>query len=123
MFAIRLRPELFRTFTSAVPVVQHGTYRVRNQSSLARTPDSIALNPRWLTDVTTRVGKCIQFGISPTQTAEAAAILKEIAVDWRELIAGSEGFLTKKEGRTLYRQEIAWGDMVAHQLTVLQCCC
>lgn len=52
------------------------------------------------------------FGISPAQTNEAGSILKEIAVDWRELVAGSEGFLTGKDWRGLYRQEVVWGEMV-----------
>lgn len=50
------------------------------------------------------------------QTDEAGSILREIARDWRELLAGSEGFLTSKERRGLYRQEVVWGeqDMMGH---------
>ena len=53
------------------------------------------------------------FGISSAQTQEAGSILQEIAKDWRELVAGSEGFLTGQEYRGLYRQEVVWGEMVA----------
>lgn len=52
------------------------------------------------------------FGLQPEQTREAGSIVQEIAADWRELIAGSEGFLTSKDRRGLYRQEVVWGEMV-----------
>jgi hypothetical protein len=52
------------------------------------------------------------FGIDSEQTQVAGSILKEISSDWRELVAGSEGFLTGKEWRGLYRQEVVWGEMV-----------
>jgi len=77
------------------------------------TPATAALSPRWLSDVKTRIGKCIMFGINEAQTQEAGSILQETSSDWRELVAGSEGFLTAKEYRGLYRQEVVWGEMVA----------
>jgi hypothetical protein len=52
------------------------------------------------------------FGIGPEQTAEAGSILQEISSEWRELVAGSEGFLTGKSYRGLYRHEVVWGEMV-----------
>jgi hypothetical protein len=52
------------------------------------------------------------FGISPEQTAEAGSILQEMSSEWRELVAGSEGFLTGEEYRGLYRHEVVWGEMV-----------
>ena len=51
------------------------------------------------------------FGMNAQQTSEAASILQEITKDWRELLAGSEGFLTSKDRRGLYRQEVVWGEM------------
>ncbi|KAL9103567.1 MAG: hypothetical protein Q9163_001405 [Psora crenata] len=44
---------------------------------------------------------------------EAGDILKTVAQDWRELIAGSEGFLTGKGRAGCEGKEIAWGDMVS----------
>jgi hypothetical protein len=70
------------------------------------------LSPRWLSDVRARIGKCIMFGINDAQTSEAGSILQEVSADWRELLAGSEGFLTGQEYRGLYRQEVVWGEMV-----------
>lgn len=52
------------------------------------------------------------FGLSSSeQTAAAGGILGDIARDWRELVAGSEGFLTGVDRRGLYRQEVVWGEM------------
>ena len=59
------------------------------------------------------------FGISPAQTEQAGSILQEMALDWRELVAGSEGFLTGQAYRGLYRQEVVWGEMVVFTLTIL----
>lgn len=71
------------------------------------------LPPRWLTSLRPRLGKCISFGLTPPQTHEAGSVLQEVSRDWRELLAGSEGFLTSKEYRGLYRQEVVWGEMVS----------
>jgi hypothetical protein len=52
------------------------------------------------------------FGLKPRQVNEAGEILKILARDWRELIAGSEGFLTGEGRRGLFCQSVAWGEMV-----------
>ena len=82
--------------------------------SSTKTPATEKLSPRWLSDVRARIGKCIMFGIDDVQTNEAGSILQEISSDWRELLAGSEGFLTGEEYRGLYRQEVVWGEMVRY---------
>jgi hypothetical protein len=53
------------------------------------------------------------FGMTPAQTHEAGLILGEMNRDWRDLVAGSEGYLTGKEWRGLFRQEVVWGEMVS----------
>ncbi|KAJ4984929.1 hypothetical protein SVAN01_09623 [Stagonosporopsis vannaccii] len=80
--------------------------------SSTETPATEKLSPRWLSDVRARIGKCIMFGINDAQTSEAGSILQQVSSDWRELLAGSEGFLTGQEYRGLYRQEVVWGEMV-----------
>lgn len=75
-------------------------------------PPAASLSPRWLSDVKSRIGKCITFGLKPEQTQAAGRMLEELARDWRELVAGSEGFLTEKSRRGLYRQDVVWGEMV-----------
>ena len=42
--------------------------------------------------------------------ALAGSILEEIADDWRELVAGSEGYLTSPTRRGLHRWPVAWGE-------------
>ncbi|KAF2738202.1 hypothetical protein EJ04DRAFT_509647 [Polyplosphaeria fusca] len=85
--------------------------RCLSSPSSGSEPATASLNPRWLLDVKNRIGKCIIFGLSSQQIAEAGTILQEIAQDWRGLVAGSEGFLTEKHRRGLYRQEVVWGEM------------
>ncbi|KZF25032.1 Thioesterase/thiol ester dehydrase-isomerase [Xylona heveae TC161] len=69
------------------------------------------LKPGWLADLRTRIGKCILFGLKAEQVTEASALLQDLARDWRELVAGSEGFLTAKSRRGIFRQRVAWGEM------------
>ncbi|KAF7715403.1 Uncharacterized protein PECH_007896 [Penicillium ucsense] len=58
-----------------------------------------------------RIGRCISFGLQPAQVEGAGDILRQLARDWRELIAGSEGFLTDEKRRSLYRHNVVWGEM------------
>lgn len=59
-----------------------------------------AVPQSWLSDLKTRMGKCIVFGLQPVQLDEAGDILRIVAEKWRELVAGSEGFLVghRREG-------------------------
>lgn len=43
----------------------------------------------------------------------AGGVLEEIARDWRELVAGSEGFLTGEKYCGLHRHNVVWGEMVS----------
>ncbi|KAM7218277.1 hypothetical protein V8F06_006340 [Rhypophila decipiens] len=65
---------------------------------------------RWITDLRDRVGKCIIFGCSNRQVSRSAEVLRALAVEWKDLLAGSEGFLTGGR-RGLDSQKIAWGEM------------
>ena len=73
--------------------------------------DHPPIDPRWLSNVRTRVGKCITFGLSPAQLTRASSILQLLAKEWRDLLVGSEGYLTEKGRRGLYRQAVVWGQM------------
>ncbi|RDW94192.1 thioesterase family protein [Aspergillus mulundensis] len=46
------------------------------------------IDPRWLTMTKRRVGRCMMFGLKPSQIQEAGELMRQIATDWRELIAG-----------------------------------
>ncbi|KAJ5380144.1 uncharacterized protein N7496_002572 [Penicillium cataractarum] len=69
------------------------------------------IDPRWLTMMKRRIGRCMMFGLKPAQIDDAGKILQQLARDWRELIAGSEGFLTDEKRRSLYRHNVVWGEM------------
>lgn len=68
---------------------------------ISYVPES--LDPRWLSELKQRVGKCIHFGLPAEQMNAAGSILSELARDWRELVAGSEGYLTDSGRRGLFR--------------------
>ncbi|OAG39383.1 hypothetical protein AYO21_06399 [Fonsecaea monophora] len=72
-----------------------------------------ALPPRWLSDTKTRIGRCITFGLPPKLVEEAGQVLQVLARDWRELLAGSEGYLTSEKRAGLHRQKIVWGEQDA----------
>ncbi|RAL01071.1 thioesterase family protein [Aspergillus ibericus CBS 121593] len=69
------------------------------------------IDPRWLTMTKRRIGRCMMFGLKPPQIQEAGDVLQQIANDWRELVAGSEGYLTDETRRGLFQQSVAWGEM------------
>lgn len=54
----------------------------------------------------------MMFGLKPDQVDEGAQILSQLAQEWRELIAGSEGFLTEAKRRSLFRHGVVWGEQV-----------
>lgn len=83
-----------------------------SSSSSSTEPTTASLSPRWLSDVKARIGRCITFGLSSEQVKEAGAILDEVNSGWREMVAGSEGFLTGKDRWGLYRHQVQWGEMV-----------
>ncbi|KAK0727472.1 thioesterase-like superfamily-domain-containing protein [Lasiosphaeria miniovina] len=96
-------------FLSSLP------FAVRLSSSRATDSSSSSLPPppppsRWITELRARVGKCISFGCDNQQISRAAAVARAIALEWRDLLAGSEGFLTGGR-RGLDRHKIAWGEM------------
>lgn len=59
----------------------------------------------WLAQLRQRVGKCILFGLSERQIDEAGHIMKLISTEWHQIVAGSEGFWTRGNGRSLYTNE------------------
>lgn len=84
-------------------------------SSAAAPTITTLLPPRWLSDLKTRIGKCILFGLQPTQIDEAGSLLGTVAKDWRQLVAGSEGFLVGRGRAGLEGQEVVWGEMVSRR--------
>ncbi|KAK4040211.1 thioesterase-like superfamily-domain-containing protein [Parachaetomium inaequale] len=87
------------------------TARANFSTTAPDPPETIPLPPpRWTTDLPARIGKCLAFGCNTQQVSQAAAVLRTIATEWKELLAESEGFLTGGR-RGLESREIAWGEM------------
>lgn len=51
------------------------------------------------------------FGMGMGETQTAAVVLKALGEEWRELVAGQEGFLTDEKRAGLRRQKVVWGEM------------
>ena len=81
---------------------------VRQLSTTASPSQPTPLPPRWLPITKARIGRCITFGLTREQKAEAGLLSGELAQDWRQLLAGSEGFVV---GGGLLRRRIEWGEM------------
>ncbi|KAI9681474.1 MAG: hypothetical protein M1817_002758 [Caeruleum heppii] len=89
----------------------NSTRPTRNTESNLKPP-SAALPSKWLSDQKKRIGRCIMFGLKGDQADWAGSLSMQIGRDWRELVAGTEGFLTAKERRGLFRHAVVWGEMV-----------
>lgn len=76
--------------------------------------DTANVAARWLTDLRARIGRCIIFGLRPAQVDEAGSVLRAITREWRELLAGSEGFLVGRGRAGLEGHQVVWGEMVGH---------
>ncbi|KAL4781438.1 thioesterase-like superfamily-domain-containing protein [Aspergillus varians] len=116
--ALRSQYLAFAPLQSSIPLIrpfsassQPNNAQPRAPSSKTTTPKPHDIDPRWLTMTKRRVGVCMMFGLKPHQIQEAGEIVQQIARDWRELIAGSEGYLTDATRRGLFRQNVAWGEM------------
>jgi hypothetical protein len=85
--------------------------QIREQIEVVQEKGAAALSPRWLSDLKTRIGKCISFGLKPEQVRRAGNVLQVVGREWRDLVAGSEGFLTGPGRVGLERHRVVWGDM------------
>lgn len=100
--AVRLRRLLpVARHASLIPSVRAGLDHVVRHQSTSSPGSSSGFSqlpppppPRWLSDLTARLGRCLQFGCSAAQVARAAGVAASLGRDWRGLVAGSEGFLT-----------------------------
>ncbi|KAJ5868725.1 hypothetical protein N7534_003278 [Penicillium rubens] len=87
--------------SASISLCSNGTRRLFSATSPTtfsqKLPDSAStpINPRWLTMTKRR-------------------ILQQLAKEWRELVAGSEGFLTDKKRRSLFRHNVVWGEQQGH---------
>jgi len=100
-------PPIFTAYP-AYPSQRH----LSTSDSPSSSPHPATIPARWLSDLKSRLGKCIIFGLSNAQIDEAGNILRIVAQDWRELVAGSEGFLTGRARAGCEGREVVWGEMV-----------
>ena len=77
-----------------------------------QSPIVASENPRWLSDTKDHIGRLFFHGTTPEESREAGEILTLLTKNWREYIAGPEGFLTGEKRRGLFRHNVVWGDMV-----------
>jgi hypothetical protein len=54
-------------------------------------------------------------GISLKTAPQAAKILRAVCSEWRDLVAGTEGYLTTPSRRGVSGKAVEWGDMVSLQ--------
>jgi hypothetical protein len=69
-------------------------------------------NARWLSEQKLRLGRLFFHGATAAETHEAGALLSDLAQNWRQYVAGAEGYLICSKRRGLYRHAVAWGEMV-----------
>ena len=111
-------------FILATPAYRHRITRagrsILRQSSTTTantTPSDAALASsipaRWLSDLKRRIGYCIIFGLKDEQIDEAGSIARILAKEWREWVAGSEGFLAGKHRAGIEGRAVEWGEMVS----------
>lgn len=106
-----------RCFSSS-PVSREA--QASKSASAVPTAKPHTIDPRWLTSMKTRIGKCLMFGLKTPQVQETGGVLRQLAGDWRELVAGSEGYLTGEMFRGLFRHNVVWGEMVCVTIPVSQ---
>lgn len=96
-----------------VPTASRSSSTASGPNTSASTSLLADLPPRWLGDLKRRIGYCISFGLTQDQVDEAGNILRIVARDWKELVAGSEGYLTGKRRAGFEGREVVWGEMVS----------
>ncbi|KAK4162791.1 thioesterase-like superfamily-domain-containing protein [Cladorrhinum sp. PSN259] len=111
-----LSSKSFRTFVVSTSISRRpfslSAVSRLNAPSITTTPSQKVEPPpqRWIADLRDRIGKCIVFGCNKQQVSRASAVLCALALEWKDLLAGSEGYLTGGR-RGLDGRQIAWGEM------------
>ncbi|CAM1508621.1 Fc.00g054690.m01.CDS01 [Cosmosporella sp. VM-42] len=103
--ARRWKPSTHAT-CSIAPFAAGGRSTFYSTEATPSTP-----NPRWLSDLQSRLKKLQLRNLAPEQAAEVTEISSYVQSNWLELLAGREGFLTGKQWRGLDRHAVVWGDM------------
>lgn len=86
-----------------------------NGDAVELEPKSGALNPRWLSDLRSRIKRSLSRCQSEQDASPLREQLERLDRQWVDLLAGREGFLTEPRWRGLNKHSVAWGDMVGHR--------
>lgn len=97
------------------PILKELRHIISRNISLSSKIGQDALSFRSLVS---RLGYMTNNGISHQSAPQVAEILKAMCNEWRDLVAGSEGFLTSENRRGVSGRAVEWGDMVS---SVSQC--
>ncbi|EGE03020.1 hypothetical protein TEQG_02057 [Trichophyton equinum CBS 127.97] len=103
-------PSLSSPGRCCIPALSRASHSHAAHGTASKS-NNTQLDPRWLSNIKRRIGKCIAFGMKQDLVPVAGGVLEEIARDWRELVAGSEGFLTGEKYCGLHRHNVVWGEM------------
>ncbi|KAK1461479.1 hypothetical protein CPAR01_14284 [Colletotrichum paranaense] len=112
--SIVLSPGLARPSTFHTTRRSFVTTAAKSVAAATSSPASAPpLNPRWLSELQSRIKRCAGLDLSGQQKEELAALRKAVDGQWLELLAGREGFLTGPGWRGLDRHTVTWGDQDA----------
>jgi hypothetical protein len=64
-------------------------------------------------NIVARLGYMTNNGISLESAPAIAQIMRTLSTDWRELVAGVDGFLTNFERRGTSGKDVEWGHLVS----------
>ncbi|KAI1215155.1 uncharacterized protein F4807DRAFT_23472 [Annulohypoxylon truncatum] len=81
----------------------------RAYSSESKKESELIPSGHWYNEIKERLGKCILFGCSRGQARKIASLLRDATTEWRDLIAGSAGFLTTGNSGFV-DQKVAFGE-------------
>ncbi|KAG7046460.1 thioesterase superfamily protein [Colletotrichum scovillei] len=117
--SIILSAGLARLSTSQTTRRSFVTTAARSLANPTSSPASAPpLNPRWLSELQSRIKRCAGLDLSGQQKEELAALREAVDGQWLELLAGREGFLTGPGWRGLDRHTVTWGDQYAESARV-----
>lgn len=112
--SIALSSGLARLSTPQTPRRSFVTTAAKSLAAATSCPASAPpLNPRWLSELQSRIKRCAGLDLSGQQKEELTALRKAVDGQWLELLAGREGFLTGPGWRGLDRHTVTWGDQDA----------
>ncbi|KAG9228217.1 thioesterase-like superfamily-domain-containing protein [Amylocarpus encephaloides] len=93
-----------RRRTLSTPANPHGP------TQTSANPPTPSPSSRWLSDTKARIGRCIMFGVDSKHMGGGVGMCKILAKEWRELIAGRDGYLVADNRAGLLKQNVVWGE-------------